>query len=116
MSNPLVNLFQPLIDKLSKCTLLSILKNHSSYPSRSHTPFISKSKMSLPDRKVQQYITERQQSFTDGFNNASVPALMAMFAEDVEFNDYGISLLSLSLQVHTDIPSYGRAQPKPHFP
>jgi hypothetical protein len=72
--------------------------------------------MSLPDPKVQQYITKRQQSFTDGFNNASVPAFMAMFAEDVEFNDYGISLLSPPLQVHIDTPSYGRAKPKPHFP
>ncbi|KAG5660834.1 hypothetical protein KAF25_002477 [Fusarium avenaceum] len=52
--------------------------------------------MSFPDPKVQQYITKRQQSFTDGFNNASVPALMAMFAEDVEFNDYATGVLNLN--------------------
>lgn len=67
---------------------------------------MSQLKITHPDPKVQEHITERQQSFTDGFNNASVPALMAMFAEDVEFNDYGTWSPSLPLQVHAKPSSY----------
>lgn len=77
---------------------------------------MSQLKITHPDPKVQEHITKRQQSFTDAFNNASVPALMAMFADDVEFNDYGTSPLSLPLQVQAKTSSYGRAQPKPHLP
>ncbi|KAH7009543.1 hypothetical protein EDB80DRAFT_838283 [Ilyonectria destructans] len=57
---------------------------------------MSQLKITHPDPKVQEHIAKRQKSFTDGFNNASVPALMAMFAEDVEFNDYATGVLNLN--------------------
>lgn len=70
-----------------------------------------------PDAKVQEYIAKRQESFTRGFNNASVPELMAMFAEEVGFNDYGTQPVhSLPVEVHANTTSYWRAEPESHLP
>ncbi|KAM0324851.1 hypothetical protein ACHAQA_007817 [Verticillium albo-atrum] len=53
-------------------------------------------KTASSDPKVQEHIAKRQQIFTDGFNNASVPTLMSLFAEEVDFNDYATGVLNLN--------------------
>jgi hypothetical protein len=76
---------------------------------------MSRFEIGHPDAKVQEYITTRQERFTRGFNNASVPELMAMFAEDVEFNDYGTQPVP-PVQAHANPASYGRAESESYLP